>query len=138
MRLPEQKLWDAFRTRAVPYKDALWLERIENMVGEGTPDVRSASQRKECWVELKAPRAPRRSTTPFLGDEGLRQSQMNWHRRAAFFGMSAYTLMRARNDHDKIALVHCSRSDELNAMAWVEIRVVALALDWEEIFEVLK
>ena len=79
MRKPEQLLWDAMKQHTPA---ALWLQRVENVVGEGMPDVYVGCSGK--WVELKAAeRIPIKSTTPLLGRGGMRQSQINWHLKNA-------------------------------------------------------
>ena len=55
------------------------LERIENVVGVGTPDVLACCH-ITAFVELKAVDAPPvRETTRVLGDKGLSRDQRNWH-----------------------------------------------------------
>ena len=88
-RLREQKLWDAMRQNFMLAINAstvsceplrLRLERVENMVGDGTPDVLVLCDGLVTWCELKAVDAlPRRATTRVLGSDGLNWDQRNWH-----------------------------------------------------------
>lgn len=79
MRKPEQLLWDAMKRHAPA---SLWLQRVENVVGDGMPDVYVGCSGK--WVELKvAKRIPIKPTTPLLGRGGMRTSQINWHLKSA-------------------------------------------------------
>lgn len=77
MRKPEQQLWDRLR-RARPAD--LYMERIENLVGEGRPDVDALWQGVFTPIELKVqPRLPARADTRVFGDGGLSIEQRNWH-----------------------------------------------------------
>lgn len=77
MRKQEQKLWDRMRHAL---KDQVYLERIENVVTPGRPDVDVMHNGITLPVELKSiPAWPRKSTTPVLGRaHGLSQNQLNW------------------------------------------------------------
>jgi len=59
----------------------LRLQRIEEMLGAGTPDVLALLCGRVTWIETKAAkRIPKRPATPLLGDaDGLEVSQRNWH-----------------------------------------------------------
>lgn len=131
MRLPEQRLWDAMRKNCPA---DLWLERVENLVGDGMPDV--AVVNAGAWVELKAAKKPKRPTTKMLGKQGLRQSQKNWHKDAAQTGTRCYTLIR--DDKRQLYLVPATRSDELNEMTQGELAAASVADNWPDIFEELK
>lgn len=135
MRKQEQRLWDTM-TRNRP--SGFWLERIENLVGDGIPDVRGVTRHgEEFWVELKAPKRPARPTTRLLGDEGLRESQVNWHLKAAHYGMRAYTLIR--DDTSALFLIPSKAEliDELNDLPALDLEIASVADTWESIFEEL-
>ena len=55
------------------------LERVENGVLDGMADVNYVIRGVEGWIEMKAAEIPKRSSTPILGSEGMRISQINWH-----------------------------------------------------------
>jgi hypothetical protein len=78
MRKKEQRLWD--RTKSAFDKHSMWYERVENMVGVGTPDLHVMG-RRAVMIELKAVDViPARPTTPLLGkSDGLSVEQENWH-----------------------------------------------------------
>ena len=62
MRKAEQKVWDTMKRKA---PKELWLQRIENIVGDGMTDVHSShTTGREKWIELKAGKLPKRTTTP--------------------------------------------------------------------------
>ena len=130
MRQREQRLWDAMRKAAPPH---VWLQRIENVVGEGMPDVFVAAHGSSCWVELKAAIRPKRDTTPLLGSDGLRLSQINWHIKAASVGLRTYVLIR----DDKRAL-YLVPAHDLNARSSSEIENQSFAHTWHGIFAELE
>src|SRR4051812_8876007 len=78
MRLKEQRLWDRMRGHRPP---DVRLERVENMLDEGFPDVVvKAPEAVPSMCELKAMlMLPVRVSTPVFGDkEGLTVGQRNW------------------------------------------------------------
>lgn len=76
-RLPEQRLWDRIRAKN---RGRVRMERIENLVGVGRPDVDTLVNGSFLPVELKAIKDwPARATTKVLGRKGLRLDQRNWH-----------------------------------------------------------
>lgn len=129
MRKKEQLLWDAMK-RNRPKR--LWLSRIENVATDGMPDVFCVFRGQQLWVELKSPRRPKRPTTRFLGDEGLRRSQINWHLRAAANGVRSYVLIR--DDHKDIFLVPCRHAAEINDAPLDKIRDWSVAATWHNVF----
>jgi hypothetical protein len=66
------------------------IDRVENGLVDGMPDVNCYLCQRELWLELKYVEAwPVRASTPVLGRKGLRPEQVNWHiRQAAAGGMS--------------------------------------------------
>lgn len=55
------------------------LERIENVLVPGMPDVNGCFSRNEFWIETKQPREPKRVTTPLFGsNHDLSLEQRNW------------------------------------------------------------
>ena len=137
MRLKEQRLWDSMKRHA---PKGFILERIENVVKAGTPDVIVRFPGKPWrWVELKSPASPKRADTRLLGSEGLNKDQMNWHIKAALSGGDNYVLIR---DSDRnLYLIDCARLgigvQLLNDMDSAQLRNWSVAEDWHEIFEEL-
>ena len=134
MRLPEQRLWDTMRGNKPP---DIVLERVENIVGEGMPDVYALFKDGSKWIELKAPNGPVRDSTRVLGDEGLRQSQKNWHIKAFQLGLPSYILIRERRTK-RLWLIHGSFADEVNDMNADKLDYHSLGSDWATIFKVIK
>ena len=56
------------------------MDRVENGVCDGMPDVSAACAGVDIWIELKYMAGwPSRANTRVLGDRGLRPEQINWH-----------------------------------------------------------
>jgi hypothetical protein len=137
VRLKEQRLWDAMK-RAAPKE--FWLQRVENVVGDGMPDVHSCC-RVSCaasltWVELKAVTRPKRIATRFLGNEGLRTSQISWHMKAASMSVRSFVLVR--DDHKALYLVQGKFADAMNEWDLPTFESHSIAGNWKEIFGALK
>jgi hypothetical protein len=67
------------RMRTTPHDR---LERIENVLVPGMPDVNGCFDGREFWIETKQPREPVRASTPLFGsNHDLSQDQLNWFLR---------------------------------------------------------
>lgn len=136
MRKKEQLLWDSFKRNA---PSELWLQRVENVMGVGMPDVYVGCS--GLWVELKAPTSvPKREATRVLGGEGLNQDQINWHMKMASYNMftrnASYILVRTC-DHE-LFLIPGGLADTVNEMPMFSLRKCRVANDWAAIMEVLR
>ena len=80
---PEQKFWQLLKPHVPGH-----VNRIENTVGVGIPDVTYCYQGTETWIELKA-------------GSVLRDSQYIWHHQHALAGGIVYLIQR---DKDIIAV----------------------------------
>ena len=70
------------------------MDRVENGVIEGMPDVSTTAAGIDVWIELKyVAKWPSRANTRVLGDKGLRAEQINWHLRHKRAGGRSYILM---------------------------------------------
>lgn len=136
MRKPEQLLWDAMR-RNLP--SALWLQRVENVVGDGMPDVYVGRSGK--WVELKVPqRVPARASTPLLGQHGLRLSQINWHIKHATMNHSqrSYILVRLPGTLE-LVLLPGSAAGSINEGTLTFLRSISYPVkSWTDLAQELK
>ena len=70
------------------------------------------SNGRQTWVELKAPKAPKRETTRVLGSEGCRTSQISWHLKAASMNVPSYILIR--DDMKRHWLIDGMYADSVN------------------------
>lgn len=136
MRKKEQKVWDTMTRQSKGRRARPWLQRIENVVAEGMPDVVCVCNGLTTWVELKAPPAKTRPTSLLLGGDGLRQAQINWHAKAVSKGAAVYTL--ARDGHGELFLIDAIWSDSLNEQTIEGARFIRAAATWDEIFHLLE
>lgn len=129
-----------------------WLQRIENVVVDGMPDVHLTiprqnellqplrgqfeSNAKQIWLELKAPIRPKRKTTTLLKNQGLRRSQINWHLKAASLRLPVYTVIR--DDHRQLYCVHCSMAAELNDIPLDDMLEFHAVRDWNALWNHLE
>lgn len=129
MRKKEQRIWDAFAPRA---PRGVWLRRVENVVGEGDPDVWFRSRCTEGWLELKAPTAPSRAETRLLGDEGLRPAQVNWWLKYTSLGGVGWVLIR--DNLGELFLVPGRHAKAMNDAPRGQLAAWSEAASWEAIF----
>jgi hypothetical protein len=134
MRKKEQLLWDSMK-RNCP--SALDLQRVENVVGDGMPDVYVGRSGK--WVELKAPgRVPVRPETPLLGKaDGLRTSQVNWHmKHSSMNAPESFVLIRTPDG--ELIMIPGSAAPVINALPLRAARECSVASTWQQIIKALK
>ena len=132
MRKKEQKLWDVMKRKA---PKTAWLQRVENIVAEGMPDVHVSGPESECWVELKAVTLPKRASTRVLGSEGLRPSQINWHLKAGTKAITSYILIR--DNEGGLYLVSGRHAASINELALDSLVNRSLSHQWDEIFKLI-
>lgn len=133
MRRPEQKLWDTM-LRNKPGN--VILERNENVVVVGAPDVYSLKIKHTVWIELKIGKVPKRPTTKMQwSNGGLSQDQMNWIARAVRRSIPVYIL--ARDDNKELYLLGGEVGDIFNSMTRDQCRALRIADNWNKIFEVV-
>jgi len=113
-----------------------FLERIENLVGVGIPDVLSIYSGAVSFVELKAAARPKRETSKLLGVHGLRPEQVNWHLRWHQFGGRSFVL--TRDDAMGLYMLEGRLADSINDMSVATQRELSIASDWIQVFERLK
>ena len=89
--MSEDALWGTTRVKLSPYGE---LERVENAVGDGTPDVNYCllMGRAVGWLELKF--EPRWTSGEYLILSTLRYGQVAWQERWSAKGGRVYTLAK--------------------------------------------
>lgn len=82
--MDESSFWsERLRPKLLAWYPGIFLERVENVVSVGTPDVHYANLEPLLtgWIELKYRNAtPVRGSTIVLGQHGLRKEQIAWWR----------------------------------------------------------
>lgn len=140
MRKLEQRLWDRARPRLA--RAGIFAERVENVVGEGTPDVHTAARvdgrRFAAWLELKAVGDwPARAATPVMGSRTeVRKSQRAWHPRYAAVGGCSFILLGVGSrEVFLIAGLDVRACDNWNQL---EVRNWAVAASWDAVIATLR
>lgn len=119
MKVDEKRLMTALRLAAQGRRT--WVQRVENVVVDGTPDVLLISPcGRHVWVELKVATRPKRATTPVLGARGMRQEQINWHEKAALMCVETYILIR--DDEAELYLIPGELAGSVNNMPLAELQ----------------
>lgn len=125
MKGGEARLWTRMRAGIV---DQCFVQRIENMVGEGVPDlILYLRDNGRCaLIELKCrPLTPVRANTPiFTGSYGLRAEQVAWIYSRASAGAAIFVLGQCGED---VWLVHGRYARDLAGMTRVDLDLTA---DW--------
>jgi len=92
---PEQRVWRALTAAAKRLPQPPIMQRVENRLSEGMPDVFSFGCVGGVWLELKATRWPAHSNkTPLFAPGDVRPAQRAWLRRAARTGIAACVVVR--------------------------------------------
>ena len=100
------------------------LDRIENVVVIGMPDINFCSENVECWIEQKSPKEPVRGTTRLFGsNHKVSQDQMNWFQRQLDAGGNAYFLIVTDK---RWMLIGGELADEINNMTVDELLKASL------------
>lgn len=135
MRLKEQRLWDSMHTHQ---PRGFWLQRIENGLAAGTPDVLSITKGHVAWVELKAVDSfPVRPKTPVLGDEGLNNEQRNWHLDWAMRGGISYVLIGiGRGAARRLVMISGAHANLINEFNTIQL-LAWERFTWPEVFKEL-
>jgi len=88
----ESALWrrvkDAGNAALIAGRCRIDLQRIENDVGAGHPDVDGCIDAVQVWIELKSCDRPKRPSTPLRlrSNPKTREAQKTWHVRRAAAG----------------------------------------------------
>jgi hypothetical protein len=131
VRKAEQKVWDAMKRAQKRIAPKLWMQRVENLVGDGMPDVYVEGP----WIELKAAKLPKRLTTRLQYSEGVRQSQVNWHLKAETRGVISYILVRVEEKKDEPLLLLGGFAKVADNFTWIGAKAAACAVGWQAIFD---
>lgn len=91
----EATSWGWLREGLLRVDRAAILERVENGVSAGMPDVNYVMGRTSGWIELKAVALPKNTGTPVLGREGLNLAQVNWHMARSSRGDNVWIFVSA-------------------------------------------
>ena len=131
MRKKEQKLWDRMRHCL---KDKVYLERVENVISPGRPDVDAMWEGITLPLELKAlEQYPVRTSTQVLGREGLNQNQMNWWLNWRRWGGSGFIVVGVEMD---VFAVPGILADEING--FIHDQLLEYQVTWVQLIQEIK
>ena len=104
------------------------LERVENGLVDGMPDVNFCAAGVEGWIELKAPIEPQRESTPLFGsNHRIGVAQANWFLKQRLAGGRAFLLIET--DQQLLLLTGkdvAERGLELNKLPVRQLAAIAL------------
>ena len=138
MRKTEQKLWDRMRTNMRIHHYDVRMERIENLMGAGMPDVVLLAQGNIHFAELKAVEAaPVYPATPVLGTaKGLSVAQRNWHLEWNRHATTSVIVVGVGSTD--VYFLSGRRADAVNQMTLAQMKAATLAAHWLAFGEWLK
>jgi hypothetical protein len=119
------------------------IDRIENVVGVGTPDINFCIEGVEGWIELKSPREPKRASTRLFGsNHKLSQDQMNWFLKQEKAGGNGFVLIATDK---RWMLIEGWYADDVNKMTLAELIIISrwtapkpiTRREWKKLREVL-
>ena len=120
------------------------IDRVENVVVNGMPDVNFCAEGVECWLEIKSPTEPKRASTPLFGsNHKISQDQKNWMLRQFRAGGNAWILIATDR---RWMLIPGSVADQVNSMAvdallavsfWHTTKPVKDKTQWKKLRDVL-
>lgn len=135
MRKPEQRLWD--RMRKAIGRD-VYLERIENLVTVGMPDVMVTVNGRVGFVELKSvEKFPAKFSTKVLGDQkGLSIAQRNWHKSFRRAGGWSFVLVGVGSFD--IFIFDSAFVDEVNNFTKSDFTTNSIGWEFEHLIPLMK
>ena len=83
--MSESKFYQQLK-KSLPY---VYFERIENRIGQGTPDITAIYNQKEIWIELKFIK---------LNKINLSSFQISWHLKRFSLGIRTFILVKRSKD----------------------------------------
>lgn len=102
----ESSLWAWLSKARHDFGSTLHIQRIENFVGAGTPDVEGFLQTPEMsgqfWLELKSIARPARATTPLRFPLKDRKEQVEFMRKRWEIGGNCFWLLQVGSGYDRV------------------------------------
>ncbi len=115
--MPENTDYKNFRDNVPIFGDR--LDRVENLLLPGMPDINFCGEGRECWIEQKSPKEPVRPTTPLFGsNHKLSTEQKNWFLRQTQSGGRSFVLITTNK---RWILIGGDRADFINSMTVDEL-----------------
>lgn len=128
----ERSLWAWLKKARLVFGAALHMERVENSVGAGFPDVEGYLQTDEHGgqfaLELKSSERPVRNTTPVRFKFRNREAQIEWMAQRWRLGGNAFFLLQVGSGPDRILYLVPGDHGELLARGVIEAQLAVFAL----------
>lgn len=100
------------------------IDRIENAVVDGMPDINMEIDGHEIWIEQKSPTEPKRATTPLFGsNHKISQAQKNWFLRHYKAGGVAFFLLGTDKRWLLITGEHADTINEMTIPQLIEVSI---------------
>lgn len=133
-RTPEQRAWDSFSSSIDT--SILMCKRIENMAGDGTPDVSGINRNGVgFWLENKALTTWAKRDTTFPLRDKFEKGQIPWMRSWNQWHGKAFVLLRVELEY---YLLNPNGPKDLREMTQTEIRNEAMFIGKPAILEYLE
>lgn len=119
------------------------VDRVENFLVPGMPDINLCCAGVESWIEQKGPWEPVRKRTPLFGsNHPVSQDQKNWFLKQVQAGGKCWFLITTNK---RWMLIHGKFGETINKMtveqlvvaaSWHALRPVAES-EWENLWRIL-
>lgn len=98
------------------------LQRVENVVADGVPDINGCIEGIEFWIELKCPKVPKRPNTPLFGsNHRIGPNQFAWFKAQYQAGGNVYLLISCYNELHQILLDATQLSSSIHLLSLKDI-----------------
>lgn len=99
------------------------IDRVENAIVSGMPDINFCISGTEGWIELKSPIEPKRSSTKLFGsNHKISQDQKNWFKRQLKAGGIAWLLI---STDKRWMLISGRYIDEINDLTVEQLQQIS-------------
>lgn len=121
--LSEKRAYEWLKRHVFLPKDR--IDRIENLVVQGMPDVNYCIDGIEGWIEIKAPTMPKRESTALFGsNHKVSQAQKNWFlRQSKAFGIGWIFIVTGNYkilvsaEYDNLKRIDSATTEEIIALS---------------------
>jgi len=123
--MSEKTDYASFKRNWVEPRDR--IDRVENILLAGMPDVNLCVDGAESWIEIKSPDEPKRKSTKLFGsNHKLSQEQKNWFLRQRNSGGNGFILIMTDK---RWLLIDCHYAEKINDLSVDELINIAI---WHE------
>jgi hypothetical protein len=120
------------------------IDRIENLMVMGMPDINGCIWGNEFWMELKSPVEPKRaSSTMFASNHKLSIDQQNWFLRQRSASGQAYVIIHTDKrwyliDGEHADIINKASVELLTALTlWNTATSIAKPYEWKQLRQII-